>query len=135
MKTYVFDANPVIDVLQGGRSAARVVNLLTQALRPGIRILMSVLNAGEVLYVLWQQRGEEAARRGIANLSSMPIQLVGLDMAQSLKAAELKVLHHIPYVDCVAAGLAVLHQATLVTSDRHFEKLGRHFPILWIARP
>lgn len=35
----------------------------------------------------------------------------------------------------VTALLAILHQAILVTSDRDFEKLGRHFPILWIARP
>jgi hypothetical protein len=28
-----------------------------------------------------------------------------------------------------------LQQAVLVTADRDFEKLGRHFPILWISRP
>jgi predicted nucleic acid-binding protein len=39
------------------------------------------------------------------------------------------------YVDCVATALAVLQRATLVTSDRDFEKLGRHFPVLWITRP
>jgi predicted nucleic acid-binding protein len=37
-------------------------------------------------------------------------------------------------VDCLAAALAVLQQATLVTSDHDFDKLGRHFPVLWIAR-
>jgi len=44
-------------------------------------------------------------------------------------------MHKIPYVDCLAAALAALNQATLVTSDRDFEKLGRHFLLLWIARP
>jgi predicted nucleic acid-binding protein len=52
-----------------------------------------------------------------------------------LKAGELKALHKIPYVDCIAAALVSQQQATLVTSDRDFEKLGRHFPILWTARP
>ncbi len=58
-----------------------------------------------------------------------------MDLAQALKAGELKALHKIPYVDCLAAALAILQHATLVTSDRDFEKLGRHFPVLWIARP
>jgi predicted nucleic acid-binding protein len=52
-----------------------------------------------------------------------------------LKAGELKAVHKIPYGDCLAAALTVLNQATLVTSDRDFEKLGRHFPILWVSRP
>jgi predicted nucleic acid-binding protein len=134
MKTYVFDANPVIELLQGGRDAQVVANLLTQALRRENKLLLSVLNAGEVLYVVWQQQGEEAARRAIANLSSMPVHLVDLDMAGSLKAGEIKARHYIPYVDCVAAALAALNQATLVTSDRHFERLGGHFPVLWIRR-
>jgi len=37
-------------------------------------------------------------------------------------------------MDCVAAALAMLHQATLVTSDRDFQKLERNIPILWIGR-
>jgi len=51
-----------------------------------------------------------------------------------MKAGELKAIHKIPYVDCIAAALATLQRATLVTSDRDFEKLGRHFPVLWIGR-
>jgi len=58
-----------------------------------------------------------------------------VDLPQALKAGELKALHKIPYVDCIAAALALQHRATLVTGDRDFEKLGRHFPVLWIARP
>jgi predicted nucleic acid-binding protein len=50
-------------------------------------------------------------------------------------AAEIKAVHKIPYADCVAAALTVLQRATLVTSDRDFEKLGRQFPVLWITRP
>ena len=52
-----------------------------------------------------------------------------------MKAGELKAVHKIPYVDGIVAALAVLQQATLVTSERDFEKLGSHFPVLWISRP
>ena len=59
---------------------------------------------------------------------------IPVDLPQAIKAGELKVVHKIPYMDCVAAALAMLRQARLVTSDRDFQKLERNFPILWIGR-
>ena len=70
----------------------------------------------------------------MSDLSRLPIRVVPVDLPQALRAGELKALHKIPYVDCLAAALAAQQSATLVTSDRDFEKLGRHFPIVWIAR-
>ena len=98
-------------------------------------MLMSVVNWGEVFYHSWQERGEESARRTLADLSRLPVELVAVDLPQALKAGEIKARHKIPYVDCIAAALAILRQAVLVTADRDFEKLGRQFPILWISRP
>lgn len=132
--TYVLDANAVLDLIEAGPGARKVERLLQSALQQQSSVLISVLNWGEVFYLLWQRRGEETARRTIANLSRLPLRIIPVDLSQALKASEIKAVHKIPYVDCVAAALAVLQEATLVTSDRDFEKLGRHFPILWIAR-
>lgn len=134
-KAYVLDANALLDLVEAGPGFGKVEQLLQAALRNQVLVMTSVLNWGEVFYLLWQRRGEQKARETIANLSRLPIQIVVVDFLQALQAGELKALHKIPYVDCVAAALAILHQAVLVTSDRDFEKLGRHFPILWIARP
>jgi predicted nucleic acid-binding protein len=60
--------------------------------------------------------------------------MIPVDLEQSLKAGEIKARHKLPYVDCIAASLAMLRKATLVTSDDDFAKLGRHFPILWLQR-
>jgi len=132
--TYVLDANAVLDLIEAGPGARKVERLLQSALQQRSSVLISVLNWGEVFYLLWQRRDEETARRTIANLSRLPLRIIPVDLSQALKASEIKAVHKIPYVDCVAAALAVLQEATLVTSDRGFEKLGRHFPILWIAR-
>jgi predicted nucleic acid-binding protein len=131
---YVLDANAVLDLADSGPGARRVNQLLDDALQHRTDVLVSVLNWGEVYYCLWQRRGEEKARKVIASLSMLPFHLVPLDLLQSLKAGEIKARHNIPYVDCVAAALATLHRAVLVTSDRDFEKLGRHAKILWIPR-
>jgi predicted nucleic acid-binding protein len=57
-----------------------------------------------------------------------------VDIDQALKAAEIKVLHRMAFVDCLAAALAELHGAVLVTSDRDFKKLARRVRVLWLAR-
>ncbi len=134
MKNFVLDANALISYFQGGAGAAKVEQLLLNASRLQQSVLMSVLNWGEVFYLIWQRAGEEKARQMGAALPSLCIQLVPVDLPQALKAGELKAVHKIPYVDCVAVALAIQEHATLVTSDRDFEKLGRHFPVVWVQR-
>ena len=132
---YVLDANAVLDLVEAGSGFRKVAGLLDGALAGHNSVLLSTLNLGEVFYLLWQRRGEEKARQTVASLSRLPLELVPVDLPQSLKAGEIKARHKIPYVDSIAAALALLRQATLVTSDRDFEKLGRRISVLWLARP
>jgi predicted nucleic acid-binding protein len=133
-RLYVLDANALLDFVEDGPGAERMERLFQDA-RNGPPLLMSVVNWGEVFYHSWQQRGEEFARKTISDLSSFPIELVAIDASQSIQAGEIKVRHKVPYVDCLAAALAISRQAVLVTSDRDFEKLGRRIQILWLPRP
>jgi len=133
-KLYVLDANAVLALTDDTNGAERVQQLLTAALRDNKRLLISVVNWGEVFYVSWERRGEEAARRMMASFSRLPVEIVPADTGLISKAAEIKSVHKIPYADSIAAALAELRGATLVTSDRDFEKLGRRIQILWLGR-
>jgi predicted nucleic acid-binding protein len=108
--------------------------LLADAIRQQLRLHISVLHLAELYYLTWQRAGEERARQTVASFSRLPVHVVPVDLSQALKAGELKAVHRIPYVDCVAAALALQQHATLVTADRDFEMLGRHFPTLWLSR-
>lgn len=133
--TYVLDANAVLDFVESGRGFGTVERLLGEALHGQKLILVSTMNWGEVYYYVWQRRGEEKARQTIAALSPLPLQIIPVDLPLALKAAEIKAVHKIPYVDSVAAALAELSHGTLVTSDRDFEKLGRRIAVRWISGP
>ena len=133
-RQYVLDASAVLDFLEGGPGAPRVREIAQEAFRLGTAALISVVSWGEIFYTLWERRGEEKARGTLSDLLRLPIQLVLVDSEQAMKAAEIKAVHKIPYVDCIAAALAELRNAALVTSDRDFEKLGRRVRILWIVR-
>ncbi|HEY4660652.1 MAG TPA: type II toxin-antitoxin system VapC family toxin [Terriglobales bacterium] len=133
-RLHVLDANAVLDFFDNGPGSDRVEQLMTAAVRDDNPLLISVVNWGEVFYVSWQRRGEELARRTISGLSRLPIRTIPVEIEQASKAAEIKAVHKIPYVDCLAAALAEVRQAILVTSDLDFVKLGRRIPILWLAR-
>lgn len=130
-KTYVLDASAALDFLEGGPGTDRVKQVLRDALGQKTSVLMSVAHLGEVFYHVWPGHGSEGARRAVNELILMSVRPVDINLEQALKAAEIKSRHKIPYVDCLAAALAELHRAVLVTGDRDFEKLGRHADILW----
>jgi predicted nucleic acid-binding protein len=133
-ESYVLDANALIDFVESGPGMRKVDQLLHAAALGQNEIFVSVMNLGEVFYWLWVKRSEERARQTLDGLSRLPIQIVPVDLPQAIKAGELKALHKIPYVDCIAAALALQHRAALVTADRGFEKLGRRFPVVWLPR-
>ena len=133
-KTYVLDANAILDYVQDGVGAGTVERLLREALRDHSLLLISTVNLGEVFYWLWMSQGEQKARRILDDITMLPLRVLPVDLSQALKAGEMKARHKIPYVDSIAAALTDIQQATLVTSDRDFEKLGRKIPILWVPR-
>jgi uncharacterized protein len=134
MRAYVLDASAVLDLLENGPGAERVEQILAGADNNENAVSMSVLNWGEVFYNVWLHHGEQAARSAIAELSRLPIEIVPVEEDQALKAGEIKALHKLSFVDCVAGSLAELRSATLVTADRDFQKLGRRVRVLWLVR-
>ena len=134
MKSYVLDASATLDFLEDGTGAARVEQILSGAHKHENVVSMSVMNWGEVFYNVWQHHGEEAARTAMARLSRLPIEIVPVEQGQALKAGEIKALHRLSFVDCVAAALAELRNSILVTADRDFQKVGRRIQVLWLAR-
>lgn len=133
-ENYVLDASAVIDFVESGPGVRKVDQILHAAALEQADIFVSVMNLGEVFYWLWMKRSEERARQTLDGFSRLPLQVVPVDLPQAIKAGELKALHKIPYVDCIAAALTLQHGATLVTADRDFEKLGRRFSVAWLPR-
>jgi predicted nucleic acid-binding protein len=93
---------------------------------------MSVVNLGEVFYVLLKHVGEPRARHYVQVLQHVTT-MVEADAAQALGAAEMKHMYKLGYADSFAATLAVALKATLVSADPAFEKLGRK--LKWVRLP
>ncbi|MGA2476232.1 MAG: type II toxin-antitoxin system VapC family toxin [Terriglobia bacterium] len=132
MKAYVLDASALMTFFEDRPGADKVEELLAKAAEAKRPLVMSVVNWGEVCYSVWRARGEKAAAAKLHEIAQLPIQIVDADMELGKLAASLKAEHNLPYADCFAAALAQARKATLVTSDKDFERVGTAVEILWV---
>jgi predicted nucleic acid-binding protein len=134
VKEYVLDANAVLRYfgVSEGQGINKVRALFEQAERGQARLSMSVVNLGEVLYVLRKHVDESRARHYVQVLQHVAT-MVEADAAQALGAAEMKHKYKLGYADSFAATLAMTLKATLVSADPAFKKLGRS--LKWVRLP
>jgi predicted nucleic acid-binding protein len=134
MKDYVLDANAVLRYfgVSDGQGGEKVRGLFEQAERNETRLSMSVINLGEVLYILLKHIGEQRAIQYIQALQHA-VTMMDADMNRTMQAATLKHQYKIGYADSFAAALALETRATLVSADPSFEKIGK--PLKWMRLP
>jgi len=132
VKSHVLDASALMSFFEDRPGADTVEELLAKAAEAKWPLLMSVVNWGEVYYSIWRTRGEQAAAAKLQEIAQLPIQVFDADMELAKLAASLKAQYNLPYADCFAAALAQARKATLVTSDKDFERVGTTLKILWV---
>ncbi len=114
----VLDAAAVIAWLRREPGAETVRQLLEEAAALSRRVLVSVMNLGEVYYVLWRRHGERLADERKAQLELLPWGIVSVDDELVWQAAKLKARYPLSYADAFAVATAIRHDAEIVTCDR-----------------
>ena len=134
MKEYVLDANAVLRYfgVSSRQGSEKVRALFQEAERGRARLSMSVVNLGEVFYILLRHVTEQRARQYVQALQHVAT-MVEADAEQALHAAEIKHKYKLGYADSFAATLAVNLKATIVSADPVFEKLGTS--VKWLRLP
>ena len=137
MTANVLDSWAVIGWLQGEEPArAKVREILDQASRGAAKVSISLINVGEVFYLIAKRHGAALAERFLADLMMMPIQELLPDRKLILGAARLKSRHPISYADAFAVETARDQKAILVTGDPELWQLSKREPIdlLWVGK-
>jgi predicted nucleic acid-binding protein len=128
----VLDSYALIAFFEDEPGAEQVYHLLLQAEKSGVKLLMSVINLGEVWYSIARSYSEETADEKLRQIREMAIEIVDADWNLTRQAAMFKAKGKIAYADCFAAALAKEKEAQLVTGDPEFEPLENEVNILWI---
>ena len=135
MKRVVLDASALMTFFEDRPGAAKVEELIAQAAEGKCELLMSVVNWGEVYYSVWRAKGPGMARKVVAEIAQLPIDLVDASYELTKIAAELRAEHKLPYADCFAASLAADRKAALATSDKDFAQVENRISIVWTTEP
>ena len=134
MAAKVLDSWAPIAFFEGESAADAVEHVLRQAADGRHRLFMSVINWGEIYYSTMREVSQQAAEQRLAELASLPIQIVGVgdDLVLAKQAAVFKATKKMSYADCFGAALAKLKNAELFTGDPEFRQLETEIKIHWL---
>ena len=131
-KAYVLDTWAIIAYLEDEPSGEQIEELIATAHEEQIPIYMSIVNLGEVWYIVAREVSEEEADASIKILRDLRIQFEDADWSLTLEAARFKSRNKMSYADCFAAALAKCKKADLVTGDKEFIPLDGEIKISWV---
>jgi uncharacterized protein len=131
-KALVFDSWAVIAYLEGELAAEKVADHIADAHDDGIPLFMSVVNAGEVWYIIAREASVNDAERSILELRRLGIEFVNVDWTLAHEAGAYKSKHKMSFADCFAAALAKHKRAVLLTGDAEFKQVEKEVTIDWL---
>lgn len=120
---YVLDSFALLAYLEGEAGMARVRSVLEGAEARRHRVYLSLINLGEALYITERERGLIQARRTLAAVDQLPLEIVGVSRPTVLAAAHIKARFPISYADAFAVVAAQTHRGVVMTGDPEFRPL------------
>jgi predicted nucleic acid-binding protein len=131
-RAIVLDSWAIMSYLGGEPSAERVADIMADAHDEDIPIFMSVVNAGEVWYILAREVSVAEADSSIRQLRQLRISFVDADWELAHAAAGFKSKHKMSFADCFAAALAKQKKAHLITGDQEFRQVEQDVIVDWL---
>ena len=131
-KALVFDSWSVLAYLEDEPAGVKVADIIADAHEQGVSLMISVVNAGEVWYILARKESEAEANASVLELRQLGIEFIEVDWKLANEAARFKSKHRMSYGDCFATALAKENTADLITGDREFKQVESQVKILWV---
>jgi predicted nucleic acid-binding protein len=132
MATKVMDSWALMALFNNEPSADEVEKIFQHAVASRHRLLMSVVNWGEIYYAVMRGASRAMADQKAREIASMPLEIVPADLALTHQAALFKAAHKMSYADCFAAALAKAKNCELVTGDPEFKEVEKEIKINWL---
>ena len=119
--SFVLDTSALLALRGDELGADRVEALLFQAKKNQCRLLTSFISRMEILYIIWREEGEEAARHALRLMDSFGVEWISCEPDILEIASRIKAQGGLSVADSWIGATAVAHGATLVHKDPEFE--------------
>jgi ribonuclease VapC len=125
----LLDTFAVLAWLQDEPSASAVESILRDAKRDKAELLMTIINLGELYYILRRSLSAIETRALLDMILDLPVRAIPVS-----EAAEIKARNPLSYADCFAVAAARREGAALVTGDPEFKRVEGTIHIHWLTR-
>jgi ribonuclease VapC len=119
---FVLDTSALLALRGDEPGADRVESLLSKSKSNTCILLISFMSRMELLYLVWREEGEEAAREALRLIDSFEIAWVSCEAAILELASRLKAQGGLSVADSWIGATAIAREATLVHKDPEFTK-------------
>ncbi len=131
-RVIVLDSWAIMAFFEDEPAAERVAEIIADANDEGVPLLMSVVNAGEIWYIVARQTSAADADASIRQLHDLGIEFVDADWGLAHSAGHFKSKNKMSLADCFAAALTKQRKAQLVTGDQEFKQVEREITLTWL---
>ena len=119
--SYVLDSFAVLAFLSAEEGMARVQEVLADASAGRCTALLSLINLGEVAYIIEREQGLARVHETLGMIDQMPIEVLPASREAVLAAAHIKAHHPIAYADAFAVAAAQSVDGVVLTGDPEFD--------------
>ena len=131
---YVLDSFAVLSYLSDEPAAATIETVIENAREKTCRVLLSIINLGEILYITERKGGLQRAKDVLALLRQLPIEILPADEQAVFSAAHIKANYPLSYADAFAVAIAQQENGTILTGDPEFQAVETLAPIEWLEK-
>lgn len=117
----VLDTSALLALRGNEPGSDRVEALLSQGKKNQCRLLVSFMSRMEVLYIVWREEGEDAARHALRLMDSFTVEWITCEPKILEIAARIKAHGRLSVADSWIGATAIAYGATLVHKDPEFE--------------
>ena len=119
---FVLDTSALLTLRSDEPGADRVEDLLTRGKKGSCRLFCSFMTRMELLYLIWREEGEEAAREALRLVESFSVEWVTCEPVILEAAAGLKVRGRLSVADSWVGATAMSRKAVLIHKDPEFSR-------------
>ena len=135
MAAKVLDSWALIAFFEDEPAAEQVESLLIKAEAGTHKLLLCVVNWGEIYYNTMREVSQDAAEQAAKEIAGLTIEIVGVDnknLELVRQAAIYKATRKLSYADAFAAALTKINDGELMTGDREFKVVEDEIRIGWL---
>lgn len=132
---FTLDSYALLAYLQDEPVGSRIEKLLENAKKEKCRLLLSLINLGEILYIVERRGGIAKAQDALALIRQLPVEIPLVDEQTVFTAAHIKANHAISYADAFVVATAIQENATIITADPEFQSVETTAQVEWLEIP